>query len=382
MISIPYGRQCISAEDIQAVVEVLQSDFLTQGPAVPAFEQAVARHCQAKHAIAVNSATSALHLACLALDIGPGDRVWTSAVSFVASANCARYCGAELDFVDIDPGTGLMDMAALESKLQAAGRHTPKLLIPVHLAGQSCDMVTLARLAEQYGFAVLEDASHAIGGYEQGQPIGDCRFSDITVFSFHPVKLITTGEGGMALTQSGALAERMRRLSSHGISREPADMTQPSHGPWYYQQLDLGFNYRMTDIQAALGRSQLNRLDDFIQRRRALAERYDQYLHGLPLAPLHRRTGSDSAWHLYIIQLQDSTRHRACFEGLRKAGIGVNLHYIPIPAQPYYQQLGQQIEHYPNAMNYYRRAISLPLHPALSEAEQDYVIAQLKELLS
>ncbi|MCW0182737.1 MAG: UDP-4-amino-4,6-dideoxy-N-acetyl-beta-L-altrosamine transaminase [Zavarzinia sp.] len=381
---IPYGRQDITEADIDAVTAVLRSDFLTQGPVVPRFEAAVAAHCDVPHALAVNSATSALHLACLALGLGPGDVLWTSPVTFVASANCALYCGASVDFVDIDPATYNLCPRALEAKLiaaEAAGR-LPKVVVPVHLAGQSPDMAAIGALADRYGFHVIEDASHAIGATYLGAPVGDCRYSDITVFSFHPVKIITTGEGGMALTRDPALAARMELLRSHGITRDPALMSHAPDGPWYYQQIALGYNYRMTEIQAALGLSQMARLGDYVARRRALARRYDARLEGLPLrVPFQHEDGS-SAWHLYIVQLDPALDHRAVFEALRAAGIGVNLHYIPVHTQPHYAAMGFAPGDFPEALRYYAGAISLPLYPGLTDAMQDEVIAALRRVVA
>jgi len=373
-MNIPYGRQNISEEDVASVEKVLRSDFLTQGPLVPRFEAEVAAYCGADYAIAVNSATSALHIACLALKVGPGDIVWTSPISFVASANCARYCGADVDFVDIDSRTYNMSAAALEEKLinaEASGR-LPKVIIPVHLCGQSCDMEAIHRLSLKYKFRIIEDASHAIGGKYKGDPIGGCRFSDITVFSFHPVKIITTGEGGMALTNDVMLSKRMARLRSHGITRDPAEMTQDPDGPWYYQQLELGFNYRMTDIQAALGLSQMARLDMFVKERHAIANEYDSLLADQPITVPFQHLDSYSAYHLYVIRLhQEKSRlsHRQLFEKMRMEGIGVNLHYIPIYRQPYYARLKYDISGFPNAEAYYKEAISLPIFPGL-ELEQ------------
>ena len=383
---IPYGRQHISEDDIAAVLDVLHSDFLTQGPAVPAFENAVADYCGARHALATNSATSALHIACLALGAGPGDIVWTSPLTFVASANCALYCGAGIDFVDIDPETCNMSIDRLESKLEAAERKgtLPKIVIPVHFAGQSCEMEKISALSRKYGFKVIEDASHAIGGSYRGGPVGSCRHSDITIFSFHPVKIVTTGEGGMALTNDPALAEKMALLRSHGITRDPVSMTHAPDGPWYYQQIELGFNYRMTDIQAALGKSQLKRLDEFVSRRNALAVRYDELLKALPVTAIGRHPDSHSAFHLYVVRLKlDAIRtsHLEVFEGLRKNGIGVNLHYIPVHTQPYYLKLGFDWGDFPEAERYYREAITLPLYFGLSEAQQNEVVDALKSLL-
>ncbi|HUE91258.1 UDP-4-amino-4,6-dideoxy-N-acetyl-beta-L-altrosamine transaminase [Pseudomonas sp.] len=383
---IPYGRQEIDAVDIAAVVEVLRSDFLTQGPQVPRFEQAVATFVGGAYGVAVNSATSALHIACLALDLGPGDWLWTSPITFVASANCGLYCGARVDFVDIDPRTYNLCPQALARKLEEAEREgrLPKVVVPVHLAGQPCDMRTIHALAQRYGFKVLEDASHAIGGRYLNESIGNCRYSDITVFSFHPVKIITAAEGGMALTNDAALAERMALLRSHGITRDPARMTCAVDGPWYYQQVDLGFNYRMTELQAALGISQLQRLEQYVARRHWLAGRYDVRLAGLPLITPWQHTDSYSGMHLYVIRLQlEQIRkgHRQVFEALREQGIGVNLHYIPVHTQPYYQRMGFAVGDFPNAENYYREAISLPLFPSMTEQQQGRVLEVVREVL-
>lgn len=384
---IPYGRQDINDEDVRAVVQVLRGDYLTQGPAVPAFEAAVAAHCGAAHAVAMNSATSALHAACLALGVGPGDLVWTSPITFVASANCARYCGADVDFVDIDPWSYNMSPARLAEKLEAAERtgRLPKVIIPVHLTGQSCDMAAIHALAQRYGVQVIEDASHAIGGRYQGRPVGCCAHSDITIFSFHPVKIITTAEGGMAVTNDPGLAQRLARLRSHGITREAGEMTHAPDGPWYYQQLELGFNYRMTDVQAALGASQMRRIEGFIDRRHAIAGRYDEAFAGLPLRTPWQHPDAHSAYHLYVIRL-DLERapigHRALFEALRAKGILVNLHYIPVHLQPYYRALGFGPGMLPEAERYYAEAISLPMFSAMRDADADAVIAAVKELLA
>ncbi len=384
---IPYGRQDITQADIDAVVEVLRSDFLTQGPMVPRFEKAVAEDCGAPHAVAVNSATSALHLACLALGLGPGDRLWTSPITFVASANCGLYCGAQVDFVDIDPRTYNLCPKALEQKLEEAERQgrLPKIVVPVHLAGQPCDMLAIHALSERFGFHIIEDASHAIGGTYRGEPIGHGRYSDITVFSFHPVKIITTGEGGMALTRKAELAERMALLRSHGITRDPARMTHAPDGPWYYQQIELGYNYRMTELQAALGVSQMQRLHDYVHRRQALARRYDEHLADLPLTLPWQQPDGTSAWHLYIIRLkldQIHRSHREVFETMRAQGIGVNLHYIPVPTQPYYRRMGFRPGDFPEAERYYAEAISLPMYPTMNEIQQDQVITSLREALA
>lgn len=381
---IPYGRQHITQQDIDAVIQVLQSDFLTQGPAVPAFEQRFTELTTARYAVAVNSATSALHLACLALDVKPGSRVWTSPITFVASANCARYCGALVDFVDIEADTGNICISALRHKLEQA-RLTdtlPQVVIPVHLAGLSCDMQQLHYLAVEFGFRIIEDASHAVGATYHNQPVGSCQYSDITIFSFHPVKIITTAEGGMALTNSSQLADSMRLLRSHGITRDAEHMTEPSHGSWYYQQLQLGFNYRMTDLQAALGLSQSQRLPHIIAKRQQLAKNYQQLLHLLPIQLPPAETERLSAFHLYIIRLNDSTRRKAVFDGLRQAEIGVNVHYIPVHTQPYYQQLGFDWGDYPQAEAFYDSIISLPLYPELTSEQQHYIADTLRTLLA
>jgi UDP-4-amino-4,6-dideoxy-N-acetyl-beta-L-altrosamine transaminase len=381
--TIPYGRQDVTEEDIAAVVAVLRSDFLTQGPEVPRFEAAIAAYTGAAHAVAMNSATSALHLACLALGLGPGDRLWTSPITFVASANCARYCGATVDFVDIDPATGNLDPAALARKLDDAARAgtLPKVLVPVHLGGQSCDMAAIAALARPHGIRIVEDASHAIGGHYRGTPVGACTHGDITVFSFHPVKVVTTGEGGAATTNDPALAQAMALLRSHGMTRDPAMMTHAPDGPWYYQQVALGYNYRMTDVQAALGTSQLRRLDDYVARRHALARRYDAAFAGLPLTPLAWNRDAHSALHLYVVRVAAGV-HAAVFDRLLRAGIGANLHYIPVHRQPYYEALGFRAGDFPEAERYYAEAITLPLFPRLDDAAQDRVIAAVRAALA
>lgn len=380
---IPYGRQDITQTDIDAVVGVLQSDFLTQGPMVPRFEQSVAQHVGASHALAVNSATSALHIACLALGLGPGDRLWTTPITFVASANCALYCGAEVDFVDIDPRTYNLCAQALALKLEQAEREgtLPKIVVPVHLCGQPCDMQAIHALSQRYGFKIIEDASHAIGGKYQGEFIGNSRYSDITVFSFHPVKIITTAEGGMVLTNDVELADKMALLRSHGITRDPAQMTHEADGPWYYQQIDLGFNYRMTELQAALGVTQMARLDQYIARRHQLARRYDDLLTDLPVTTPWQHADSYSGLHLYVIRLQlDQIQktHRQVFESLREQGIGVNLHYIPVHMQPHYERMGFAPTDFPQAQVYYQEAISIPMFQTMTDEQQDEVIVALR----
>jgi len=382
---IPYGRQDITQADIDAVIAVLRSDFLTQGPQVPQFEAAVAAYCGARHGVAVNSATSALHIACLALDLSAGDWLWTTPISFTASANCGLYCGAQVDFVDIDPRTYNLCPDALERKLvqaEAAGR-LPKVVVAVHLCGQPCDMARIQALSQRYGFRIIEDASHAIGGRYHGKPIGNCEYSDITVFSFHPVKIVTTAEGGMAVTNNDGLASRMALLRSHGITRDAAQMTHAPDGPWYYQQIDLGFNYRMTEMQAVLGISQLKRIDEYVSRRHALAARYGELLAGLPLILPWQHPDTYSGLHLYVIRLQDAApvnRHDT-FIRLREAGIGVNVHYIPIHTQPYYAKFGFQPEDFPQAMRYYESAMSLPMYPMLEPDLQTAVVGAIKKAL-
>ena len=381
---IPYGRQDITDEDIAAVTGVLRSDWLTQGPNIEQFETAVAAYCGAAHAVAVNSATSALHIACLALGLGPGDWLWTSPNTFVASANCALYCGAQVDFVDIDPETHNMSIAALDAKLQEAaltGR-LPKIVIPVHFAGEPCDLRAIKALADHYGFAVIDDASHAIGGRYGEYAIGGTPYADITIFSFHPVKIITTGEGGMALTNNAELAARLARLRTHGITRNPAEMLHAPDGPWYYEQIELGYNYRITDLQAALGLSQMRRLDAYVTRRHELAARYDQLLAGLPLKLPLRAEENRSAIHLYVVVLDDLSRRREVFEAMRAAGVGVNVHYIPVHLQPHYRAMGFQTGDFPVAESYYSGAISLPMFATLTEEQQDTVVRVLANALA
>jgi UDP-4-amino-4,6-dideoxy-N-acetyl-beta-L-altrosamine transaminase len=384
---IPYGRQDITQTDIDAVISVLKSINLTQGPAIEQFESSVMAHTKALHAVAVNSATSALHIACMALDLGSGDWLWTSPNTFVASANCALYCGAQVDFVDIDPRTHNLCPDKLNEKLIAAQKvgKLPKIVVPVHLTGQPCNMAAIYALGQKYGFKIIEDASHAIGGQYQGEPIGNGRYSDITVFSFHPVKIITTAEGGMALTNNAKLATRLRLLRSHGISRDPEQMTEPMHGPWYYQQVALGYNYRMTDMQAALGASQMTRLNDYVKRRHEIAQRYNELLFELPLELPWQHPESYSAYHLYVVRLQlkkIKATHRQVFEALRAKDIMVNLHYIPVHTQPYYQKMGFKQGDYPQAEQYYREAISIPMHVNLSDEDIFFVAKSIREAMS
>ena len=385
---IPYGRQDIQDCDVDAVLAVLNSDFLTQGPVVPKFEKGVRKICGVQHAVAVNSATSALHIALMALDVGPGDIVWTSPNTFVASSNAALYCGANVDFVDIDPVTYNMSIPTLQKKLQYAEELgiLPKVVIPVHLTGQPCDMQAINILAQRYGFKVVEDASHAIGGRYLGEPIGNCAYSDITVFSFHPVKIVTTAEGGMALTNQDDLATRMDLYRSHGITRDPALMTRDPEGSFYYEQITLGYNYRLTDLQAALGVSQLKRLQHYIDRRHEIASRYMCELSNLPVILPKQADFSHSAYHLFVIRLDlDKIRplsHGDVFQALRDRGILVNLHYIPVHTQPYYQKMGFEWGDFPNAESYYQSAISIPMFPTLDYEAQTKVISVLHEILT
>ncbi len=383
---IPYGKQDINQQDIDAVVAVLKSDFLTQGPQVPLFENTVSDYCGAKYAVAVNSATSALHIACLALGLGEGDWLWTSPNTFVASANCALYCGAKIDFVDIDPRSYNLSVGALEEKLVQAKKlnKLPKIVIPVHFAGQSCEMKRIFELSKEFGFKIIEDASHAIGGKYLNKPVGNCAYSNITVFSFHPVKIITTAEGGIAVTNSSELQRKMMNLRSHGITRDTAQMTQQADGAWYYQQIDLGFNYRMTELQAALGVSQMKRLDAFLAKRHTLQQRYDESLAELPVTVPYQIPDCYSALHLYPVQLElekVTESHKDIFQALRKNGLGVNLHYIPVHMQPYYKKMGFKAGDFPRAEKYYSRAISIPLYPSMSFEQQDQVVSILKKVL-
>ena len=381
---LPYGKQTVTQEDLAAVAQVLLSPHLTQGPTVAAFEQAVATKVEAYHGVAVNSATSALHVACLALGLGDGDRLWTSTNTFVASANCARYCGADVDFVDIDEDTGLMCMKDLAQKLEKAERigNLPKIVVPVHLTGASCNMAMISALAKRYGFAVIEDASHAIGGQYQNEPVGNCRHSDITVFSFHPVKIITAGEGGVATTNSDYLAQCMADLRSHGITKDETRFQLPCHGPWSYEQQMLGFNYRMTDIQAALGLSQLERLEDIVAERNHQLKYYEKLLDGMEIELLKIPEGVLSSVHLAVIKLKEvsAAKHQKIFKQLREKKIGVQLHYSPVHLQPYYRNLGFREGQFPAAEAYAKSAMSIPLYPGLTEEEQKRVVEILHEL--
>jgi len=384
---IPYGKQEITQQDIDAVVDVLKSDFLTQGPQVPLFEASIKRAVNADYALAVNSATSALHIACLALGVGAGDVVWTTPITFVASANCALYCGADIDFIDINSDTYNLCANKLEQKLiyaKANDLQLPKVIIPVHLCGQPCEMDKIYKLGKEYGFSIIEDASHAIGGKYKNKPIGNCEYSDITIFSFHPVKIVTTAEGGVATTNNPDLAKKMDLFRSHGITRDTSLMTEQSHGGWYYEQVELGFNYRMTEMQAALGVNQMSRLHDFVARRNALAANYDLLLKDLPLITPKQIEDSYSGRHLYVIRLklkEINLSHKEVFKLLRDKGIGVNLHYIPVHTQPYYQKLGFIAGQLPIAEEYYTDAISIPLFHTLTAKEQIFVVNTITQIL-
>ena len=381
---IYYGHQHITNEDIEAVREVLTSEFLTQGPAVERFEQSVSGYCGAAYAVAVTNATAALHIACQAAGLGKGDVLWTSPVTFVASANCARYCGADVDFVDIDDKTYNMSVAALEKKLKTA-KKLPKVVVPVHLAGQSCAMQRIWELSREYGFTVIEDASHAIGGSYQNDQVGSCTYSDMTVFSFHPVKIITTGEGGMVLTNRQELCDALQLYRSHGITRDPSRMTRGADEPWYYEQIALGCNYRMTDLQAALGASQMTKLDAFVARRRQLVQRYHEKLNGLPIRTPYCLPEANPSWHLYIVRLDlDRVKKskQEIFAGMKEHGVMLNLHYIPVHLQPYYRELGFGDGDFPVSEQYYREALTLPLYYDLTDAQQDEIIAALRDVLA
>ncbi len=383
---IPYAKQSISEEDIEAVVQVLRSDFITQGPVVNQFETAIAQYCQAQYAIAVSSGTAALHLACRALGIGQGDIVWTSPNTFVASANCALYCGASIDFIDIDPHTYNISIAVLKQKLETARENDrlPAAIIPVHFAGQSCDMEAIYHLSQEYGFKIIEDAAHALGGEYNNHRIGSCRYSDITIFSLHPAKMITAGEGGLLLTNSSSLAEQAVLLRTHGITRDPSLMEGESHGLWYYQQTELGYNYRITDIQAALGLSQLQRLNEFVSRRSKIAERYNRLLSALPLNIPQQYKSCQSSWHLYVICLQLNKlnkNRKEIFDELRKKNIGVHVHYIPVHTQPFFKNIGFKEQDFPESVAYYQKAITLPIYVDLSDEIVDYIVGTLSEIL-
>lgn len=379
-----YGKQSIDENDIDAVVEVLKSDFLTQGPAIEKFEKCVAEYCGAKYAVAVTSATAALHISCLSAGLGKDDILWTSPITFTASANCGRYCGADVDFVDIDPSTYNMSIAELEKKLQAA-EIKPRVVVPVHLAGQSCEMDKIYKLSQKYGFKVIEDASHAIGADYKETKVGCCKYSDMTVFSFHPVKIVTTGEGGMVLTNDKDLYDKLVLYRSHGITRDTKLMTRTADGPWYYQQIDLGFNYRMTDMQAALGYSQMQKVDEFVRKRRYLAKRYNELLKNINDIQLpYQNEATNSSWHLYVVRVDFSkirkTKNRI-FAEMKEKGICLNLHYIPVHTQPYYENLGFKDGDFPNSEKYYEEAFTLPLYYSLTDEQQDYIVKSLVDVL-
>ncbi len=384
---IPYAKQNISEQDIEAVSRVLRSDFITQGPVVVEFEKAIAQYCDAKYAIAVSSGTAALHLACLALEVGKNDIVWTSPNTFVASANCALYCGAQIDFVDIEPGTYNISIEALEQKLSIARQKgkSPRVVIAVHFSGQSCDMQAIYKLSQEYGFKIIEDAAHALGGEYQNQKIGYCQFSDISIFSLHPAKMITAGEGGLLLTNNKSLIDKATLLRTHGITRDSSLIQGEKHGIWYYQQLELGYNYRITDIQAALGLSQLQRLDEFVSRRRQIAERYNQLLSALPLTIPQQNEACQSSWHLYVIRLQLNKlnkNRKKIFDELRKNNIGVHVHYIPVHTQPFFKNMGFKEQDFPESIAYYQQAITLPMYVDLSDEMVDYIASTLSEILA
>jgi len=379
---IPYGRQDITDEDVDAVIKTLKSDFLTQGPVIEEFEKKFAAYCGVKYAVAISSCTAGLHLACLALDLGRGGKLWTVPNTFVASANCGLYCGADVDFVDIDPDTWNISVPALEEKFKAAQASgtLPDILVPVHFSGQSCDMKAIKALSDRYGFKIVEDAAHCTGASYDGRKVGDCRYSDMAVFSLHPVKIITTGEGGVITTNSEETYKRLLRLRTHGITRNPAEMTRKPDGPWYFEQLDLGYHYRITDIQAALGLSQMARMDGYVKRRQELVARYNKKLAGLKLKLPTVSKDCVSSWHLYVVRV-DASRRREIFDKLRADGIGANVHYIPVHTHPYFKELGFKEGMYPEGERYYAEAITLPLYPALTEEQQDYICDRLAAAL-
>ena len=381
---IPYAKQDISDEDIDSVIEVLKSDFLTQGNKVPLFEDIISERVGAKYALAANSATSCLYLSCLSLGLSKEDILWTSPITYVASANCALYCGAEVDFVDIDPLTWNISVEILEEKLKTARKikKVPKILVLVHLAGNPCDLQKVFDLSKEYGFSIIEDASHALGSKYSGEHIGSSVYSDISVFSFHPVKNITTGEGGMILTNNQKLSEKIHLYRSHGITRDTKKMINKEEGLWYYEQLLLGFNFRMSDIHAALGISQMNSLDKFISIRNELSQIYTEELKGLPLTIQRVRKEDLSAWHIFVIRLKLSELKLSRLEiynSLRNKGIGVNVHYIPVHLHPFYKNLGFNKGDFPNSENYYDGAITIPMFTKLKKKEIKYVIQALKE---
>ena len=379
---IPYGKHLVDEDDIDAVVDVLRNQFLTQGKVVPQFEQALCNYTGAKYCVAVNSATSGLHVACLAAGVGTGDLVWTVPNSFVASANCALYCGASIDFVDINPTTRNIDVSALENKLQQAASQNrlPKVLIVVHFSGLSCDMQSIRSLTQKYSIVLIEDAAHGLGGSYQQSKIGSCVYADMAVLSFHPVKSITSAEGGAVLTNQSGLHEKLKLFAKHGVTKDPEQYQGESHGPWYYQQLELGYNYRLSDMQAALGLSQLKKLDSFMQKRAEIAKVYDEALVNLPLKLPVVESQSQSAWHLYMVELTLHDR-QDIYQQLHAKGVGVNVHYIPIHLQPYYQQLGFKQGDFPVSEHFYQHALTLPLFPSLTDEEQTKVIDTLREIL-
>ena len=381
---IPYSRQNISEEDITAITDVLKSDYLTQGPKTPEFEKIVSEYCGVKYGCAVNSATSGLHIACLALGVGKGDIVWTSPISFVASSNCALYCGATVDFVDIDSLSNNMSVISLEEKLILAKKkgNLPKVVIPVHLSGKSCDMERIHDLGREYDFKIIEDASHAIGASYKNQKVGSCSYSDITVFSFHPVKIITTCEGGMCMTNDGDLYNLLLRYRSHGITRHSEEMKNKPDGLWYYEQLNLGYNYRLNDLQSVLGISQMQKLDSFVKERNIIATSYNGLFSRSQIDLPKIKSENYSSWHLYIIRINSNNNglnRNFVFEKLRNNGVYVNVHYIPIYRHPYYQKMNFKLKDYPEAEKYYKEAISIPIFPGMTSEQQEKIISIISE---